>query len=186
MISRIANQLNTMAITLTDLSQHLDGRNWKYKMLADRQVILTGVAGQNVDHIGIAMQLSEDGEFLQFQALDLLPVKDSVFKGVIFQTLLTLNYQTKLVKFEYDPIDGEVRAAIDLPLEDGGLTSQQFERCLTYLITVVDRLAMPRLKEVLATGNDPGQRGRGKMLAESMSPSQIALLREVFEAIQTE
>ena len=174
-----------MAITLTNLSQHLERRDWKYELLADEQVIITGVAVEN-SHMGIILKLSENGEFLQFQSPNLLPVKDSVFKGVVFQTLLALNYQYKLVRFEYDPSDGEVRASIELPLEDGGLTDQQFDRCMSCLITVVDREAMPRLKQVLATGNDPGQKGRGKMLAERMTPEQISLLREVLEAVQSE
>lgn len=175
-----------MAIALTDLGQNLERNNWKYKTFTDQRLILIGVKGENVPHIGIALRLGEDGEFLQFHVPTLLSVKDSVFKEVVFQTLLTLNYQNKLVKFEYDPTDGEVIAAIELPLEDGGLTDRQFDRCLESLIMVVDRMAMPRLQAVLATGKDPGQKNRAKMLAESMSPEQISLLREVFEAIQAD
>ena len=173
-----------MAITLIDLSQHLERRNWRYKIVAEQQAILTGLAGKNIPQISIALQLSEDGECLQFQALNLLSIKDSVFKGVAFQTLLSLNYQIKLLNFEYDPIDGEVRGVIEFPLEDGGLSDQQFDRCLDCLVLMVDRVAMPRLKEVLATGNDPGMKGMGQLLAEGLSPEAIAILRELFAAIQ--
>jgi hypothetical protein len=173
-----------MAINLQDLEQHLQRRQWRYQVVTEQQAILTGMVGKNIPQLAIALQLSEDGECLQFQAPRLLSIKDSVFKGVAFQTLLALNHQIKLLSFEYDPIDGEVRGVIELPIEDTGLSAQQFDRCLDQLVTMVDRVAIPRLREVLATGNDPGWKGIGQLLAEELSPDAIALLRELFHAIQ--
>ena len=47
--------------------------------------------------------------------------------------------QTKLVRFEHDPEDGEVRATVAFPLEDGTLTRRQFRRLLEAIPKAVNR-----------------------------------------------
>jgi len=49
-----------------------------------------------------------------------------------------------------------------LDLEDLSLTERQFNRCLDGLIQIVDRMAIPRLKEVMKTGQDPANIDMGK------------------------
>ncbi len=88
----------------------------------------------------------------------------------------------KLLRFEYDPTDGEVRAAIELPLEDAPLTERLFDRCLSGLIQLVDQQAMPRIKTVLATGEDPGHKDLTALLAEGMPAEMMALLEQVLAA----
>ena len=171
-----------MATNLAFLAQCLDRRQWRYEADPAHSRILTGVKAENVESLMIIFQLTEEGRFLQLIIPQLLSVKDHVYKGVIFQTLLSISYQLKMIRFEYDPSDGEVRASIQLPLEDANLTETLFDRCLTGLIQMVDQQSMPRLKAVLATGNDPGPQNLASLLAGEMSAEMMTLLEQMLEA----
>lgn len=162
-----------MATTLDFIAQCLDHRGWTYQVDRERQQIITGVKAQNVDRFIILLRLTENGEFLQFIAPQLLHLKDHVYKGMAFQTMLHISYGVKMLRFEYDPSDGEVRASIELPLEDAKLTLTLFNRCLEGLIQLVDLQAMPRLQAVLATGEDPGDG-----MASSLTTGLMELLLE--------
>jgi Putative bacterial sensory transduction regulator len=175
-----------MAINLESLGQYLERRGWTYALDSDQNLIATGVQSEQVDNFQIVIQLLEDGEFLNFYVPQLLTIPDSVYKSMFFQTLLSINYQQKMIKFGYDPTDGEVVASVGISLEDNTLTVQQFDRCLSSLIQSVE-LAMPRLKQVLVTGIDPGVPGIkdvAKALAQNLSSEEIELLRELFAVIQ--
>jgi len=174
-----------MATTLDFIAQCLDQRGWTYQVDRAEQQIMTGVKAQNVDHLMILLRLTENGKFLQFIMPQILNLKDHVYKGIAFQTMLHISYGVKMLRFEYDPSDGEVRASIELPLEDATLTTAVFSRCLEGLIQLVDLQAMPRLQAVLATGEDPGDEmassltsGLMDLLLEAMPPELQAHLGE--------
>jgi len=84
-----------------------------------------------------------------------------------------------MLRLEYDPTDGEIRASIELPLEDAPLTDRQFNRCLEGLVHLVDQEAMPRLKAVLATGEDPGRRALAQRLMADIPTELMGLLEEM-------
>ncbi|MGL5061518.1 MAG: hypothetical protein ACRC62_16205 [Microcoleus sp.] len=167
-----------MATTLPFIAHCLEQRGWKYKFDADNSRIITGVKAENVENFIIFIQLSEDGEFVQFIAPQLLAVKDSVYKGILFQTMLAISWQVKMLRFEYDPTDGEIRASIELPIEDSQLTERLFDRCLSGLIQLVDLKAMPRLKAVLAAGIDPGPQDAAAQLLDGISDELLNFLGE--------
>ncbi len=168
-----------MATTLQQLAQFLDDRQWRYRVDSAESRILTGVKAENVDPFVIVLRLSENGEFLQFQVPQILMVPDSVYKGPLLQTMAHIQYQVKMLRLEYDPTDGEIRASIELPLEDAPLTERQFNRCLEGLVHLVDQEAMPRLKAVLATGEDPGRKALAQRLMADMPPELLGLLTEM-------
>ncbi len=167
-----------MATTLASITQYLDNRGWKYYKDIPNSRIITGVQLKNVEDFLISLQLTENGEFLQIIAPKLLHVNDSVYKGVLFQTMLAISWEVKMLRFEYDRIDGEIRASIELPLEDSPLTERQFNRALEGLIDLVDRVAMPRLKTVLATGSDPGTKSLASSLLDAIPEEVLNLLQE--------
>jgi hypothetical protein len=154
-----------MATTLDTIATYLDRRGWRYRLEADQSRIITGVTGENIESLTIFIRLREDGEYLDLCIPNLLSVKDHVYKGVLFQTLLHLSWELKLLRWEYDPSDGEVRASVLIALEDNSLTERQFNRLLESLIDLVDRQSMPRIQSVLATGNDPGRQSVETQLA---------------------
>jgi hypothetical protein len=46
---------------------------------------------------------------------------------------------SKMVQFEYDPDDGEIRPIIEFPLEDAKLTRRQICRCLHAIAQIIDK-----------------------------------------------
>jgi hypothetical protein len=174
-----------MATNLLEISQYLDNREWRYHLESEKSRIITGVKADHVEDFLIVISLKEDGEYLELAAPQLLQVKDHVYKGVLFQTMLAISWQVKMLRWEYDPSDGEIRASIGFPLEDSPLTEKQFNRVLSGLIQLVDEMAMPRLKTVLATGEDPGEKQMGEQLLDAMEqafPEMVELLAQAIEA----
>lgn len=153
-----------MATTIAQIARYLDERKWTYEVDSEHDRIITGVRAENVERFLLAIALKEDGEYFSLAAPQLLNVREHIYKGVLFQTLLAMSWEMKMVRWEYNPMDGEIRAAIELPLEDNTLTQRQFERCLDGLIYLVDSVAMPRLLAVLETGADPGEAELGERL----------------------
>jgi hypothetical protein len=74
--------------------------------------------------------------------------------------MLQMAFETRLVQFEYDPMDGEVSTCIDLALEDAEMTASQLLRCCALLLDV-SFLARDRLKTILETGRDPALEAEG-------------------------
>ncbi|AFZ11540.1 hypothetical protein Cri9333_0594 [Crinalium epipsammum PCC 9333] len=167
-----------MATTLEVLAKYLNVRGWKYRVDAAKSRIITGVKAENVEDFVISIQLSENGEFLQLIAPQLLSVKNHVYKGIVFQTLLSITWEHKMLRFEYDRTDGEVRASIELPLEDAILTERQFNRALEGLIDLVDRITMPRVQAVLATGVDPGNKNLEENLLDALPDELLSMLEQ--------
>ena len=170
-----------MSATLEHIAHYLDNRQWNYNLQPEKDRIVTGVAAENVDPFLIVISLKENGEYLEIAAPELLQVKDHIYKGVLFQTLLALTWSSKMLRWEYDPMDGEVRASIAFPLEDAPLTEQQFNCALSGLIQLVDEVAMPRIQTVLETGTDPGEKDLGERLLltlQEVFPGSLTMLEQ--------
>jgi hypothetical protein len=170
-----------MATTIVQIARYLNNRSWKHEVDEENCRIFTGVKSETINHLMIVIQLQEDGKFIQFYTPDILSgIQEHEYRELIFRTLLSLSWSTKMVQWEYDLTDGEVRAAIEFPLEDVPLTERQFNRCLNSLIHLVDSVAMPRIKEVMTTGIDPEERELGErmllMLQETMPAGFLDLL----------
>jgi hypothetical protein len=99
--------------------------------------------------------------------------------------MLSISWETKMLQWEYDPSDGEIRAIIEFPLEDSTLTEKQFNRCLHGLVQIVDEMAMPRLNVVMETGKDPGDLEAGERLLLTLqeeAPGLLEMLERAMEA----
>lgn len=170
-----------MATTLDQLASYLDLRGWHYHRDAENQRIYTGVKAQNLENFLIVLNLSENGEFLQLQAPQILSLTDHIYKGPALQTLATIQYQVKMLRLEYDPSDGEIRASIELPLEDAPLTQRQFDRALSGLIQLVDHHAIPRLRQTLATGTDPGSPSLAQQMLHALPQDFLSALAQALQ-----
>ncbi|PSB18485.1 hypothetical protein C7B65_15440 [Phormidesmis priestleyi ULC007] len=175
-----------MGATLEQIAGFLDNKDWKYRLDPEESRILTGVYGENIEDFLIVIQLDEDGEFFEIFAPRVLAgVKDHPHKTAILQTMLCISWETKMLQWEYDPSDGEIRAIIEFPLEDAILTERQFYRCLHSLVQLVDELAMPRLQAVMETGEDPGDLEEGERLLLALqeeAPGLLTVLERAMEA----
>ncbi len=175
-----------MGATLEQIAGFLDNKDWKYRLDREESRILTGVYGENIEEFLIVIELDEDGEFFEIFAPRVLSgVKDHPHKTAILQTMLCISWETKMLQWEYDPSDGEIRAIIEFPLEDAILTERQFYRCLHSLVQLVDELALPRLQAVMETGEDPGDLEEGERLLLALqeeAPGLLTVLERAMEA----
>jgi hypothetical protein len=171
-----------MGVTLQQIAKYLENQGWNYRLDEEADRIITGVQAENVENLLIVIQLDEDGEFFRLFAPQVLAgVKDHPYK----QAMLSISWETKMLQWEYDPSDGEIRAIIEFPLEDSILTERQFNRCLAGLVQILDSVAIPRLKEVMETGQDPANLDMGERLLlsiEQQAPGLLALLERAMEA----
>jgi len=175
-----------MATTLEQIASFLDNRGWFYEVDKEAQGILTRVQAENVENFIIAIRLHEDGRFFEMFAPRILcNIQNHRYKEAILQTMLCISWETKMLQWEYDPLDGEIRAVIEFPLEDAEMTERQFNRCLEGLVQIVDTMAMPRLRAVMATDKDPGDEEAGERLLltlQERAPSLLELLERAMEA----
>jgi len=175
-----------MAVNVQEIGEYLDQLGWDYRIDEEEERIVTGVEGDNVEDFLIVVQLDEDGKFFRVFAPQVLSgVKDHPHKAAILQTMLVISWETKMLQWEYDPSDGEIRAIIEFPIEDSTLTEKQFNRCLSGLVQLVDTVAIPRLQEVMETGHDPGNVEVGERLLLSIqeqAPGLLDLLEKAMEA----
>ncbi|HAP43220.1 MAG: hypothetical protein A2087_01235 [Spirochaetes bacterium GWD1_61_31] len=87
----------------------------------------------------MVVRLEEDGEYIKVLAPNLYNFPAAAPNAqTVFRVLLGICWRTKLIKFEYDEQDGEIRALVEFPLEDAALTQKQFLRCLNGLVQIVD------------------------------------------------
>ncbi|MGD1849912.1 MAG: hypothetical protein ACFCBU_04695 [Cyanophyceae cyanobacterium] len=178
-----------MGATIEQIGSYLSNRGWEYKIDHDRSCIVTAVQADNLEDFMIVAQLDEDGEFFKLFAPHVISgIQENPHKNAILQTMLSISWETKMLQWEYDPSDGEIRAMIEFPLEDSTLTERQFNRCLTGLIQIVDDFAMPRLHQVMETGVDPGDEEAGERLLLALQqemPGLLGVLERAMEARKT-
>jgi len=93
---------------------------------------------QGEANILIAVELEQDGRFLKIFVPNAFSYQEGPYKAVVLQAALFVNFQTKMLQFEYDPGDGEIRAMVEFPLEDSPLGEEQFFRAFHALLTLVE------------------------------------------------
>ena len=134
-----------MGSTLEQISEYLDSEGLKHRIDKDKDVIFTGFGTeQYVDkdgenHLGMVIALEENGEFLKIFTPQCYSALDETNRPALLQTLLMVSWKTKMIQFEYDDSDGEIRAIIEFPLEDAELTRRQLLRSVQSLVQIVDK-----------------------------------------------
>jgi len=133
-----------MSLNLEQLEAYLVEEGLKYR-LTDEGYLLTGFATRNYtgpggrEGVAIAIRVDEEGEHVEFTAPQLYTSRGCAHPAALFEVLLAITMRTKLIRFEYDPSDGEVRCTVECAVEDGCLTRRQFLRMLHSLSESIDR-----------------------------------------------
>ncbi len=148
-----------MATSLQQIATFLEKRQLKFVREDANNRILLPFQAEDNEKVVIVVVLEENGEFLKILSPSVLTYRDGPHRLVLFQAMLEICWETKMLQWEYDPSDGEIRAIIEFPLEDAALTERQFFRAFEGLLQLLN-LNRPRLKTILATGVDP-KRGGG-------------------------
>ena len=132
-----------MATTLAELEAYLVQEGLKYSIHEDyiRTSFATDVY-RDPDGDGsvfIIVRVDEEGEYFKLLAPNLYNYPpDGPDRAEVFRVLLSVCWRSKLIKYEYDARDGEIRAIVEFPVEDSTLTLRQFMRCLNGLVQIID------------------------------------------------
>lgn len=160
-----------MAISNELIKSFLNLKNVKYLYDPEKETFIISFT----PHV-LLIRLEEGGEFLQIRTLNFHQYEDGPHKETILQMIAAMNYRRKLVKFGYDPDDGEINGCIDIPIEDAELTETQFFRCVAALLEAIDE-GNQRIIKILESGEDPGP-----------NPSKMIdlLVDEIMESLEEE
>lgn len=145
-----------MGVTVGQLTEMLDNMKVKYREHGVGKFVSIWSTENFVDPdtgkkaLLIVLDLEEDGEYIKIYAPEAFkatgPHADALLKACMM-----VQWKTKLVQFEYDDGDGEIRPIIEWPIEDGAVTEQQLRRCYAGLVQLIDKFYSP-LKKALETG----------------------------------
>jgi len=138
-----------MATRLEELAGFLDEYNLNYEIDKDRSAILIAFAcppeggGYKTPDgdasVRLVIRLVEDGEFLSVFSPNAWNIDDCPHKAAVLEAIPSIQSQYKMLRFDYDPADGELRPNIELPLEDSSITSHQFHRVIHGLLDGIQR-----------------------------------------------
>ncbi|CAK0781079.1 YbjN domain-containing protein [Gammaproteobacteria bacterium] len=147
-----------MTMTMTDLEKLAKGAGLRYFLDPQRPALMFGFQGMNGSYqILLLLEDIEDGPFLQFRSIGsslYCPEKHPHLLEAL-KVIGSLNYNTRLVRFGWDPNDGEIIAQAQMWISDGMVGPEQFKETLQNYCAVLDR-GFGRLKQTLETGHDPG------------------------------
>jgi hypothetical protein len=150
-----------MPITIDEIKRHLDQLGVRHQTPdpAESGVHACGAyfttesyVDTEGDHALLVMfAVSEDGDYLEVYAPMAMDASSCKHKGALFGAMLHVAFMTKHVQLEYDADDGEVRFAIDLPVCDGTVTTEQVS-CMTHVLVRMLEQYYPVFKLAMDTG----------------------------------
>ena len=148
-----------MAVTLEQVTGFLDSMELKYDYSKEKARILC-VSGDEDSTYTHYIRAKDDGAIFEWQMQildenkDNITIKEHKHLGKVLAHILYLNYQTKFGTWEFDPSDGDIRLAIEIPLEDATMTAKQFNRVAGYMFSNGSSHA-DEIKHILETGEAP-------------------------------
>jgi len=159
-----------MAVTLNQIAQWLTEKEVNFHHDTEKEVIIfaTGNKGTMQYHF---IRTKENGDIFEWQMQILdenknqIMIKDHQYVTKALSHMLYLNYKTKFGTWEYDPSDGDIRLAIEIPLEDALMTTKQFDRILNYMIRDGQNGA-DDIRHILSTGEVSKESTEDNMIAQ--------------------
>lgn len=133
-----------MATSLSEIMQFMRNIGWKAKIPDGKNFVVTGFRTDQYrdsdgdNYLQVIIRVDENGEFLEVFSPMVYKYKDGPYKLPLFQACLMVSWRTKMLQFEYDERDGEIRAIVEFPLEDANLTERQLARVINGLVHLVD------------------------------------------------
>jgi hypothetical protein len=157
-------------VTLDTLARYLDRDEWRYDMDVAGNCIRTGFRGDHATYRAMVL-FDADKDRVRFIVPNYLNLTKVENRSRILERLMELNMQYILMKFGYDPQDGEVRAEIDVPVNDATMSYECFRRCLYCLLTAADEEYPDMMRLMWGEGGAPkGGAGEGGEAGEDEGP----------------
>ena len=113
----------------------------------------------------LVVNIAEAGRYLEIAAVGMYSANDAKDIGKLAEFLLAQNYVTKLLRWELDRTDGEVRVSVEVAPVDGSVTFTSFMRMLMLFPMVAESLH-PTITKVMTTGKLPAPVRVNKRLEE--------------------
>lgn len=184
-----------MAITIEQVHTHLESLGKKVNIPEDParakfDRILTFATDHYRDTDGdprifIVVSVRDEGRYLEIYAPRAYNVRECKYKGALFAAVLQIMYRTKHAQIEYDPSDGEIRFAADMPIMDGTVTAVQIDALMGVMISIADTFH-PVLMHVIETGRvdmELAANGEGAPTPPPI-PSELAALLEQLGGVE--
>lgn len=131
-----------MSTSLNSVSDFLTHKGIHHQLEEERQIIIANWKMPTAGDLGlnVVFDLQEEGEFLSISAIRVAecPLDDPNLAAVL-QVMAEATWRTKMVRWEYDGSDGEIRASVHIPMEDASLTEAQLYRALGALLQMCGR-----------------------------------------------
>lgn len=172
-----------MATTTEQIAGFLTAAKVPHKVRDDGSIHLIGGLDNYRDPKGeegllIVIRLFEDGEYVRVECPRAYELKGQ-HADLALRVCAIIQWRTKLIQFEFDESDGELRAVIEFPLEDALLTQKQITRCVNALCGLIDQyheaISKALTEGVVALPMPPQPPGTSDSL---MRMALIALLAE--------
>jgi len=150
-----------VATSIEQIRSFLDEHKLRYVVDSARDTLLVGfrldpeqTTYRDADgdpSLGLVIRVQEKGEFLSIFTPQAWSLEDCPNTAAVLEAVATIQGQYKLLRFDYDPDDGEIRPNVELPLEDATLTARQFHRLMHTMVDGVQRCDGV-IREAMATG----------------------------------
>lgn len=189
-----------MAMTPDELQALLEGTGLKVKRHGDEVVFgfQTRAYRDRDGDLSLMMvaALPEGGEYFTLFAPGALKVSGPHADAAL-RACMMFQWRTKMMQFEYDARDGEVRPIIEFPLEDNRLTERQVRRCIAAMVRILDEFHGPFTRAlqdgVIDFGDGGGPPDRRAVLeqmiqeleASNAPAEQVAVLKALLEKLRT-
>lgn len=175
-----------MATKLKQISKWLSKKDIKHKTEKKQGVIVFGAGDEDIT-VAHVIKLHKEDTLIQWYMrvlddsdgeMDLdknINLKDNLYKDMILEYLLSLNYQYKLGSWEYDYRDGDLRFYMGFPFEDTEITEAQFERILRAMM-ISGREGARGIRHITEHGELPDDKDEAReilrLLAQAMEKKE--------------
>ena len=169
-----------MSMDIERLKELCEGEDLRYFLDPRTEAVMMGFGGI-FGRYQIIVPIEVDGRFLQFRTVNYLHCPpDHPHLELVLRILGERNYRLRMVKFGWDPSDGEIVGYADIWVEDGELTQKQFGSTLKSVVTAID-MNFKRISEAMESGEDPGDPRPEDLVSSSLPEGLRKALRGIID-----
>lgn len=174
-----------MAASVPEVTAFLDALDLSYHVTEREDIVLTFTTEtyRDVDdelRLLLVIRLEEKGEYFKLFAPEAFAVTDGTHLDAFLRACAIVQWRTKLIQFEFDERDGEIRPIVEFPLEDAPLTQAQTRRCIVGMVQLLEEY-YPTLRRALHEGEvgfEPSENMLAGVLSELLAQVPPDVLAE--------
>ncbi len=144
-----------MAVSLDQIEGFLKEIGFKYTRVEENQVIIAGFS-ENETTAALFFRTIDSGDVLQIKMEprdknEMFDISSNhKYLNLILPQLLKENYDIKFGNWEYNPENGDLRFAVEIPFMDAVMTKNQFIRIMSVFSSALE--AQERIMHIAKTG----------------------------------